>query len=96
MLSARWRARPRASPTAEAAGGPRAASAAAIKLTSAARRPVLYAGGGVVHAGAERELTALARRCDLPVATTLMANSIHDLKHMMGAFGKGSSWVLGC
>ena len=34
-------------------------AAAAI---AAARRPVLYAGGGVVHAGASAELTALARR----------------------------------
>ncbi|CAB4949500.1 unannotated protein [freshwater metagenome] len=45
----------------------------AAEAIAAARRPVLYAGGGVVHAAAERELTALARRCDLPVVTTLMA-----------------------
>jgi acetolactate synthase-1/2/3 large subunit len=38
-----------------------------------ARRPVLYAGGGVVHAEASAELTALARRFALPVTTTLMA-----------------------
>ena len=40
---------------------------------AAARRPVLYAGGGVVSAGAAAELTALARLADLPVTTTLMA-----------------------
>jgi acetolactate synthase-1/2/3 large subunit len=40
---------------------------------AAARRPVLYAGGGVVHAGAAAELTALARLADVPVTTTLMA-----------------------
>ncbi|MEV4419636.1 biosynthetic-type acetolactate synthase large subunit [Patulibacter sp. NPDC049589] len=45
----------------------------AAEAIAAARRPVLYAGGGVVHAGAEPELTALARRYDLPVVTTLMA-----------------------
>ncbi|MBX5442595.1 MAG: biosynthetic-type acetolactate synthase large subunit [Solirubrobacteraceae bacterium] len=45
-------------------------AAAAI---AAARRPVLYAGGGVVHAEASAELTALAREHDLPVTTTLMA-----------------------
>jgi len=45
-------------------------AAAAI---AAARRPVLYAGGGVVHAEAGDELTALARRFELPVTTTLMA-----------------------
>ena len=38
-----------------------------------ARRPVLYAGGGVVHAEASAELTALGRRFALPVTTTLMA-----------------------
>ena len=45
----------------------------AAEAIMAARRPVLYAGGGVVLAGAERDLTALARRADLPVTTTLMA-----------------------
>jgi len=45
-------------------------AAAAI---AAAQRPVLYAGGGVVHAEAAAELTALAREHDLPVTTTLMA-----------------------
>jgi acetolactate synthase-1/2/3 large subunit len=45
----------------------------AAQAIAAARRPVLYAGGGVVHAGAAAELTALARLADLPVTTTLMA-----------------------
>ena len=45
-------------------------AAAAI---AAARRPVLYAGGGVVHAGAAAELTRLARLTGMPVTTTLMA-----------------------
>jgi acetolactate synthase-1/2/3 large subunit len=45
-------------------------AAAAI---ATARRPVLYAGGGVVAADAADELTDLARRLDLPVTTTLMA-----------------------
>jgi acetolactate synthase-1/2/3 large subunit len=46
----------------------RAATAIAV-----AQRPVLYAGGGVVHADAHRELTRLAQHHDLPVVTTLMA-----------------------
>ncbi len=45
----------------------------AARAIAAARRPVLYAGGGVVHAGAARELTALAHRTNMPVTTTLMA-----------------------
>ncbi|MDO9409792.1 biosynthetic-type acetolactate synthase large subunit [Patulibacter sp.] len=58
----------------------------AAEAIAAARRPVLYAGGGVVHAGAERELTALARRRDLPVVTTLMA---------LGAYPQGDVRWLG-
>ena len=45
----------------------------AAQAIAAARRPVLYAGGGVVHAEAAQELAALARLADLPVTTTLMA-----------------------
>jgi acetolactate synthase I/II/III large subunit len=45
-------------------------AAAAI---ATARRPVLYAGGGVVHSEASEVLTDFARRLDLPVTTTLMA-----------------------
>ena len=48
-------------------------AAAAI---AAARRPVLYAGGGVVHAEAAAELTALARRFELPVTKTVGIESI--------------------
>ncbi|MBN2024719.1 MAG: biosynthetic-type acetolactate synthase large subunit [Pirellulales bacterium] len=36
-----------------------------------AKRPVIYAGGGVIAADASEELTALARRCQIPVTTTL-------------------------
>jgi acetolactate synthase I/II/III large subunit len=45
----------------------------AAQAIAAASRPVLYAGGGVVHAEAAVELAALARTADLPVTTTLMA-----------------------
>jgi acetolactate synthase-1/2/3 large subunit len=45
----------------------------AAQAIAAARRSVLYAGGGVVHAGAAGELTALAHRTNMPVTTTLMA-----------------------
>jgi acetolactate synthase-1/2/3 large subunit len=45
----------------------------AAQALAAARRPVLYAGGGVVHAEAAAELTALARLTGAPVTTTLMA-----------------------
>ena len=45
----------------------------AAQALAAARRPVIYAGGGVVHAGAAAELAALARITGAPVTTTLMA-----------------------
>jgi acetolactate synthase-1/2/3 large subunit len=45
----------------------------AAAALAAARRPVLYAGGGVVHAEAAAELARLARLAELPVTTTLMA-----------------------
>lgn len=52
----------------------RAAVRAAAAAIAGAQRPVLYAGGGVVHAGAHAELMELARAGGgLPVTTTLMA-----------------------
>ncbi|MBI5559597.1 MAG: biosynthetic-type acetolactate synthase large subunit [Deltaproteobacteria bacterium] len=37
-----------------------------------ARRPVIYAGGGVILSNAHEELTELARTADIPVTMTLM------------------------
>ncbi len=45
----------------------------AARLISEARRPVLYAGGGVIKAGAAAELLELAELTGAPVTTTLMA-----------------------
>jgi len=47
--------------------------AAAVKLITAAKRPVIYAGGGVLRARAADQLRALAERTNTPVVTTLMA-----------------------
>ncbi len=44
----------------------------ALKALHEARRPVVYAGGGVVLSNASRELTELARHLNLPVTATLM------------------------
>ncbi|HEX3590935.1 MAG TPA: acetolactate synthase large subunit [Pseudonocardiaceae bacterium] len=56
----------------------------AAKLICAARRPVLYVGGGVVRAEAAAELRELAELAGLPVVTTLMARGAfpdsHDLQ----------------
>ena len=45
----------------------------AAELIANAERPVIYAGGGVIAAGASPELVALAERLMIPVTTTLMA-----------------------
>jgi acetolactate synthase I/II/III large subunit len=44
----------------------------AAKAMANARRPVIYAGGGVINANASEELTALARVDRLPVTCTLL------------------------
>jgi acetolactate synthase-1/2/3 large subunit len=43
-----------------------------LSLIAEAKRPVLYAGGGIVSAEAHQELKAFAEKAHLPVATTLM------------------------
>jgi len=44
----------------------------ACKAILKAKRPVIYAGGGVVLSGANEELTNLARKLKIPVTMTLM------------------------
>ncbi|GAA3906300.1 acetolactate synthase large subunit [Actinoplanes auranticolor] len=45
----------------------------AARLIAAAKRPVLYVGGGVLKAGATEGLRKLAESTGIPVVTTLMA-----------------------
>ena len=45
----------------------------AAQMINQSERPVLYAGGGVISAGAHKELLALAEAANIPVTTTLMA-----------------------
>ncbi|MBS0908828.1 acetolactate synthase 3 large subunit [Tatumella sp. JGM118] len=44
----------------------------ALQQLLAARKPVIYAGGGVITAGAEKALIQLAEVLNIPVTTTLM------------------------
>ncbi len=44
----------------------------ACKAIMAAKRPVLYIGGGVILSNAHRELTELAQKLNVPVTMTLM------------------------
>src|SRR5574344_1279995 len=48
------------------------------KLLNEAKRPVIYAGGGAVAAFAAGDLAALARKAQVPVATTLMGLGVFD------------------
>jgi acetolactate synthase I/II/III large subunit len=48
----------------------------AVELMRAARRPVLYVGGGVVKADASDALARLVGRTGFPVVTTLMARGV--------------------
>lgn len=56
------------------------------KCINEAKRPVIYAGGGVVISGASGELTELAEKAGIPVTTTLMC---------LGAFDRRSPLSLG-
>ena len=47
-----------------------------IALVAGAKKPVIYAGGGIVSADAHMELRAFAERTQIPVATTLMGVGI--------------------
>jgi acetolactate synthase-1/2/3 large subunit len=53
----------------------------AAKLIASARRPVLYVGGGVIKARANRELMQLAELTGIPVVTTLMARGAFPDSH---------------
>lgn len=44
----------------------------AVQLLLSARRPIIYAGGGVILGRASQQLTDLARRLNAPVTNTLM------------------------
>lgn len=65
---------------------------AAAALIQEAEKPVIYAGGGVIISGAEKELLSLAEKIQAPVTTTLMAldgfPGDHPLSlHMLGMHG---------
>src|ERR1700712_4746804 len=64
----------------------------AAKAMASARRPVIYAGGGVVNANASRELTEFATSDRFPVTCTLMGLGAFPAPHpqwlgMLGMHG---------
>jgi acetolactate synthase I/II/III large subunit len=60
-----------------------------VEALAEAKRPVLYAGGGVLSARATAELTALAEALDVPVAHTLMGKGClhHEHPLLLGQTG---------
>lgn len=57
-----------------------------------AKRPLIYAGGGVINGNATREMRHFAHEYGIPVATTLMALGASDTRHplslhMLGMHG---------
>ena len=54
---------------------------AAATLIAESKRPVLYVGGGVIRAGAHKELLKLAELTGAPVVTTLMARGAFPDSH---------------
>lgn len=72
----------------------------AVALLNAARRPVLYLGGGVIHAGAGPAARQLAERASMPAAMTLMGLGALPADHplalgMLGMHGaRGTNLAL--
>lgn len=60
--------------------------AEAAELINASKRPVIYAGGGIILGNAAKELTALAIKGNIPVTTTLLG---------LGAFPESNPLSLG-
>ena len=68
----------------------------AVDLMTRAQRPVLYVGGGVIHANAHEEVLELAETLSLPVTPTLMGLGCFPAGHrlslgMLGMHGTYSA-----
>jgi acetolactate synthase-1/2/3 large subunit len=66
----------------------------ALELLRKSRRPVIMAGGGVIHAGASADLLSLAETLQIPVTSTLMGLGNFSIEHplslgMPGMHGTG-------
>ena len=67
-------------------------SSAFFQMLKASRRPLIYAGGGIINSGAGQQLRRFAKRFQIPVVTTLMGIGSMDTSdalclHMLGMHG---------
>jgi acetolactate synthase-1/2/3 large subunit len=67
-----------------------------FSMLGESKRPLIYAGGGVINANASRELRAFATALEIPVASTLMGLGGFDTRHplslhMLGMHGTASA-----
>ena len=68
----------------------------AAELIRSARRPIIFAGHGMIQSGARKQVQALAERLQIPVASTLLGLGGFPASHplslgMMGMHGE--AWV---
>jgi acetolactate synthase I/II/III large subunit len=68
-----------------------ATAARIVDALATSRRPVLYAGGGVLSARATKELQALAEELQVPVAHTLMGKGCLPHEHPL-LLGQSGFW----
>ncbi len=54
-----------------------------FEMLGESRRPLIYAGGGVIHGDAASELVTFATAFDIPVVTTLMGIGAIDTTHRL-------------
>lgn len=67
----------------------------AAKLIMSAKKPLIYAGGGVVTGNAWQELRELAYKTNIPVTTTLMGLGTFPESHpnALGMLGMHGTWA---
>ena len=67
----------------------------AVELINAAKRPVMYVGGGCIISGASEELVEVSEKMDIPVACSMMGLGCFPASHpnfmgMIGMHGKAN------
>ncbi|WP_269526591.1 biosynthetic-type acetolactate synthase large subunit [Coraliomargarita parva] len=60
-----------------------------LDMVEAAKRPVLYIGGGIISADAHKELREFAELTGIPVASTLMGLGAFDAEHPQSLYWFG-------